>query len=282
MSKEKIIEAYRKFLVANSDAERAIQEKRYLYSDLDHYGVSVWKRREFYQQYQKEISSLSKKEAIELAQHSWSDDYFEVRAFALSVLEINSSKLDISDIPLIEKFMRESKGWAFLDSLIIPLMPSILEKDKEAYQYLKKWIGDDDFWVRRSALLAQLLLFRKGKGDKIPRSFVRGIPSDKLDSRSPTRHKSPDSIARNKKLFFNMAESQFDESWIDEVYKDKHMRSRAKFFIRKAIGWTLREMSVKDPESVAEFLKKNKNKMSGLSFKEGSRKLPEKLKKQLG
>jgi 3-methyladenine DNA glycosylase AlkD len=241
MDKEKLIDNYRIFLIENSDSDRAIQEKRYLYSDLKHYGVSVWKRREYFRKHQKDLSELTKKEAVNLALKAWKDDYFEVRALALSLLEINSHKLDKSDMPIIEKLMRDSKGWAFLDSLIIPLIPSILEKDKSVYEYLQKWIKDKDFWVRRSALLAQLLLFRKGKGDK--------------------------------KIFFEMAESQFDEIWIDKVYSDKLIRTRARFFIRKAIGWMLREMSAKDPESVTKFLKKNKNKMSGLSYREGSRKL---------
>ena len=250
MKSKNFIEEYRRFLKENSDSERAIQEKRYLYSDLAHYWVSVWKRREYFRRYKKELAELNKKEVIDLALLAWKDDYFEVRALALTVLDINASELDISDMPLVEKLMRESKGWAFLDSLIVPLMPEILKKDKCAYDYLKKWIADDDFWARRSALLAQLLFFRKGEG--------------------------------NKKLFFEMAESQFDEDWIDRVYSDKLLRKRARFFIRKAIGWTLREMSSKDPESVAMFLKRNKTKMSGLSFKEGSRKLPEKLSRQLG
>lgn len=49
------------------------------------------------------------------------------------------------------------------------------------------------------------------------------------------------------------------------------------FFIRKAIGWTLREMSKTDPESVANFINKFKDQMSGLTFREGSRKLPAQL-----
>ena len=152
---------------------------------------------------------------------------------------------------LIEKLMRESNGWAFLDSLIIPIMPLLFEKDsREVYKYLKKWIEDDDFWVRRSALLAQVLPFRANKGG-------------------------------DKNLFFELATSQFDESWIEEKYKDPEKRKRARFFIRKAIGWAIREISKKDPETAFDFLQKHKGEMSGLSFREGSRKLPEDLQKKL-
>jgi 3-methyladenine DNA glycosylase AlkD len=53
------------------------------------------------------------------------------------------------------------------------------------------------------------------------------------------------------------------------------------FFIRKAIGWTLRELAKHYPEKVFEFIQENKEKMSGLTFREGSRKLPEAMRKKL-
>ena len=53
-----------------------------------------------------------------------------------------------------------------------------------------------------------------------------------------------------------MAKSQFDESWIDETYKNTQDKKRALFFIRKAIGWVLREMSQQKPKVVINFLKK--------------------------
>lgn len=45
------------------------------------------------------------------------------------------------------------------------------------------------------------------------------------------------------------------------------------FFIRKAIGWALREYSYANPKAVKSFLLKNKNKLSPLSFKEGAKQL---------
>jgi 3-methyladenine DNA glycosylase AlkD len=45
------------------------------------------------------------------------------------------------------------------------------------------------------------------------------------------------------------------------------------FFIRKAIGWALREYSKTDPRAVRAFLTKNRGKLSNLSYAEGSRHL---------
>ena len=45
------------------------------------------------------------------------------------------------------------------------------------------------------------------------------------------------------------------------------------FFIRKAIGWALREYSYSEPQRVARFLTTHQTRMSGLSFREGAKAL---------
>lgn len=45
------------------------------------------------------------------------------------------------------------------------------------------------------------------------------------------------------------------------------------FFIRKAIGWALREYSYSEPEAVKDFLLANKSELSPLSFREGAKHL---------
>jgi 3-methyladenine DNA glycosylase AlkD len=46
-----------------------------------------------------------------------------------------------------------------------------------------------------------------------------------------------------------------------------------KFFIRKAIGWALREYSKTDPRAVRAFLTKNRKRLSNFSYTEGSKHL---------
>ncbi|GAB5411846.1 MAG: DNA alkylation repair protein [Chlamydiales bacterium] len=43
------------------------------------------------------------------------------------------------------------------------------------------------------------------------------------------------------------------------------------FFIRKAIGWVLRQYARTNPESVREFIEKNRSELSSLSFREASK-----------
>ncbi len=45
------------------------------------------------------------------------------------------------------------------------------------------------------------------------------------------------------------------------------------FFIRKGIGWALREYSYANPDAVKKFLLKNRKRLSNLSFREGAKQL---------
>lgn len=53
------------------------------------------------------------------------------------------------------------------------------------------------------------------------------------------------------------------------------------FFVRKAIGWVLREASKRDPEPVAAWIAPRVGRMSGLTFREATRRLPEPLRLEL-
>ena len=52
------------------------------------------------------------------------------------------------------------------------------------------------------------------------------------------------------------------------------MLAEREFFIRKAIGWVLREVSKKRPKLVFEFLREHREEVSGLTLSEGAKYLP--------
>ncbi|MBC8196709.1 MAG: DNA alkylation repair protein [Candidatus Marinimicrobia bacterium] len=65
--------------------------------------------------------------------------------------------------------------------------------------------------------------------------------------------------------------SNTDEKLLYElILKCAHEKE---FFIRKAIGWILREYSKTNPNSVMIFIDKNRNYLSNLSVREGTKKL---------
>ena len=59
------------------------------------------------------------------------------------------------------------------------------------------------------------------------------------------------------------------------------MVSEKEFFIRKAIGWVLRDVSKKRPQLAFDFLNQHLAEVSGLTLREGSKYLPPEMKSRL-
>jgi 3-methyladenine DNA glycosylase AlkD len=72
--------------------------------------------------------------------------------------------------------------------------------------------------------------------------------------------------AENRKVFYDFAD---------------RMASKKEFFIRKAIGWCVMEISKADPEAAFDFLMKIKDRTSGFTLREGSKRLTEVQRKLL-
>ena len=67
--------------------------------------------------------------------------------------------------------------------------------------------------------------------------------------------------------------------WPRFVRYSRPQLTEKEFFIRKAIGWILREVSKKNPDVVFEFLSNNLETASGLTVREGAKYLPTKQRK---
>ncbi|HWR58975.1 MAG TPA: DNA alkylation repair protein [Thermodesulfovibrionales bacterium] len=218
----------------NANPVRATYEKRYLKSPFKFFGTSVPFTDKVAKEFRKENREANCEYVLNLSVRLWSSDYHDEKRLGLRILQYYPEYLDFAIMPVLEEMLLSSTGWDFVDDISIHLVGTVLEKDRRTYRYLKKWSRSDNFWMRRASLISQVLLFRKGKGDK--------------------------------SLFFGFAEEMISEK---------------QFFIRKAIGWTLREMSKADPESVFTFLLKVKDKASGLTLREGSKQLDEKQRRRI-
>jgi 3-methyladenine DNA glycosylase AlkD len=146
---------------------------------------------------------------------------------AVELLDLHSGLLRSGDIELVERLIRQSKTWALVDGLAASVAGPLIERYPELGRTLDRWASDDDFWVRRSALLALLLPLRRGRGD-----FDR---------------------------FSRYADAMLDER---------------EFFIRKAIGWVLRETARKQPDLVHAWLEPRAARASGVTVREAVKYLP--------
>jgi 3-methyladenine DNA glycosylase AlkD len=206
--------------------ERAIQEKRYLKSDLDFLGATVWQIRRAVKA-TPGMGALEHDELIALVEALWSGPIFERRMAATVLLELRRETLDVADLALIERMLRDSLTWALVDGLATDVVGAILAADeKRTSAVLDRWATDPDFWIRRSTLLAWL------------RPLRAGAPLDR---------------------FLSYADAMLDER---------------EFFIRKAIGWVLREVGKRRPQEVAAWLAPRTHRSSGVTMREAVKYLP--------
>jgi 3-methyladenine DNA glycosylase AlkD len=157
----------------------------------------------------------------------WARPVFECRAAATMLLTDHASLLQAGDAVLVERLIRESRTWALVDGLAEHVMGPLVEAHPELTAVLDRWASDEDFWIRRSALLALLGPLRRGSGD-----FDR---------------------------FGRYADSMLEER---------------EFFIRKAIGWVLRDTGRKRPELIAAWLEPRAERASGVTLREAVKPLP--------
>jgi 3-methyladenine DNA glycosylase AlkD len=213
---------------------RAASEKAYLKSNLDFIGVPLPTMRQMVRAIKKQQTALDRTQLVRLVENLWRRQVFESRMLAVLLLEAFQSLLQPADITLLERLIRESKTWAFVDELAIAITGPLLQRAPTLASTLDRWASDDDFWIRRAAMLALLLPLRRGAGD-FPR-FAR--------------------------------------------YADAMLAER-EFFIRKAIGWVLRETGKRQPDLVYRWLLPRCAVASGVSVREAVKYLSAKQRADL-
>lgn len=204
--------------------ERAENEKRYLKSGLEHYGTNVPNLRRLAKPVARE---LNHDQLMALVSELWSQPVHERRFVAAILLGERSELLSADDLPQIEQLLRDANTWVLIDTLVPHPVGAISEQDPAgSVEFLDSWATDNNFWLRRSVLLAHLVPLREGGGDW--GRFTR---------------------------------------YADQMLAEKE------FFVRKAIGWVLRDTSRKRPDLVRDWVAPRTSQMSGVTIREAVRHL---------
>lgn len=203
--------------------ERAEKEKRYLKSELVHYGVTVPAIHRLARSTARELDRAT---LIPLVLDLWEEPaaapVHERRFLAADLLAARCDLLSPDDVPLLERLVRQSRTWALVDTLA----PSVLGPLDEAFPgsltpTLDRWAEDPDFWVRRAALLVHLVPLREGRGDWERFTCYAGALVDDRE-----------------------------------------------FFVRKALGWVLRDTARRRPALVLAWVEPRAPRMAAVTLRE--------------
>lgn len=215
--------------------QRAEGSKAYLKSNLRFLGNDVPVLRTEARKWLQAHAEWDLDGLLQLTDALWRREVFELRIFALVLLVKKTMQFKPRHLDRLEGWLRDSHTWALVDEIAPRIVGPLLERHpREVGRVLDRWAKDDDFWIRRAALLALLLPMRRGEGDW--------------------------------KRF---------ERYADPLLEDRE------FFIRKAIGWLLREAATRQTELVVTFVEPRAGRLSGVTWREATRKLPAPLRKRL-
>jgi 3-methyladenine DNA glycosylase AlkD len=210
-------------------AARAAGSKAYMKSALRFHGVDAAQVRGEATSYYK--AEPARDALVADATALFATDAFDLRSVAIALLERNEGVLSARDLPWLIGLARAGACWAHVDFLVTKVIGPILERTGDVARWSRTWAADEDFWIRRVALLGQLRPLRRGGGD-----FA---------------------------LFTELAVPMLPER---------------EFFIRKAIGWILREVSKRRPVLVRDFLVEHGAACSGVTWREAIKYLPPRMR----
>jgi len=221
-------------IAALGTRQRAEGEKAYLKSDLEFLGATVGAIRQIIREIKREHPNLSHAKLLATIRALWRRPVHECRAAAVDLLMIYRDLLRPDDLKLLEQLLRRSKTWALVDYLATAVVGDLLDRYPALNADMDRWAKDDDFWIRRSALLAHLGSLRRGEGD-----FERWA------------------------------------TYADAMLEEKE------FFIRKAIGWVLRDTARKRPDMIYEWLLPRAHRASGVTVREAVKRMSDTQKRAI-
>ncbi|MGE5408381.1 MAG: DNA alkylation repair protein [Syntrophothermus sp.] len=143
-----------KALRAAGDPVRAEGERRYLKSELTHFGVRVPEVRRLAGRFAAEAGGRD--ELWALTSGLWRRRVHECRLAAAMALQARAELVAEPDLPRIREMVREARTWAIVDVLAVRVLGALLVAHPGASAELDVWAEDPDLWVRRAALLAQI------------------------------------------------------------------------------------------------------------------------------
>ncbi|MER8237241.1 DNA alkylation repair protein [Streptomyces sp. NPDC094049] len=148
----------------------------------------------------------------------------EYHYFAVDYLRRHVRRCSSGFLPVARRLVTTVSWWDTVDHLAAHVVGGLVAADRALAARMDEWIGDEDPWVARTALLHQLRFKADTDADRLFTYCLRRAPD-------------------------------------------------TDFFLRKAIGWSLREYAKTSPAEVRAFVGAHGGELSPLSVREATKHL---------
>ena len=234
-----LVTAIRTTLASHGDATRAIAQQAYMKSAMPYRGITTADLRALVaaELAHPEHRLASRDEWEATLRVLWDEaTHREERYAALAVARHRTSRTFRATpaLHLYRHFVATGAWWDLVDETATNLVRGDLATDPEGTgRAMRAWCLDPDLWVRRAAILCQI-----GARDAVDLVLLADVIRPNLEG-APTAPAS----------------------------------GKQDFFIRKAIGWALRDAARRHPAWVRGFVDEHRAAMAGLSVREATKHL---------
>ncbi|MEU8463834.1 DNA alkylation repair protein [Streptomyces sp. NPDC029003] len=209
---------------AAADPAQAAPMAAYMKDVAPFLGIRTPLRRQLSAAVTKDTPRPTETDCAALALRCWELAEREYRYFAVDYLRRHVPRCSSGFLPVVRHLIVTQPWWDTVDLLAAHTVGPLVAADPELTAVMDAWIGDEDLWLVRAALLHQLA--RKSATD-----------AGRLFAYCRRQAGHPD------------------------------------FFVRKAIGWALREYAKTDPGAVRAFVASAGDLLSPLSAREALKNL---------
>jgi 3-methyladenine DNA glycosylase AlkD len=204
---------------AAADHDRAVVMSAYMRHRYAFIGLPAPVQRQLAKEVLRGCPAPSESDVVELTTRCWAEPEREYQYtgcdYAIAhVRPLGPGFLDHARLLIVTK-----SWWDTVDALASRVVGPLVRVHPELVATMDEWIGADDIWLARTAILHQL-------------GYGAHTDANRL---------------------FRYCRARADDT---------------DFFIRKAIGWALRQYSKTDETAVRAFLAENDKRLSGLSKRE--------------
>ena len=225
LSAPALVRAIAAALAPLADPARAQPMAAYMRDRFAFLGVAMPARRNAVQALVRDARSRADEATLLTAAEAlWRKREREHQYVAVDMLAACERALSPRALPVLATLVTTKSWWDTVDGLAANVVGPLVRRHPGLRPTLDAWSGDDDMWLRRTALLHQL---RYGGATDAKRLFAYCVA--------------------------NAADPDF--------------------FVRKAIGWALRQYAYIDAPAVRSFLEAEQQRLSPLSLREAGKHL---------
>jgi 3-methyladenine DNA glycosylase AlkD len=234
-----LIDSIRSALAEAGDPARAVAQQRYMKSTMPYHGVATADMRRL-------TSAQLLAHAHDLVdRNDWEDTlralwdgatHREQRYAALALARHRLSRPHRAPTNLLlwRHFVVTGAWWDLVDETATHLVRGDLATDHDAVAAaMRAWSVEPDLWLRRASIICQV-----GAGASVDLDLLAAVVVPNLEGASTAPH-----------------------------------GGKQDFFIRKGIGWALRDVARRHPDWVRAFVDRHVGQMAGLTVREATKHL---------